>query len=78
MDELETENQIILLKAIRLFYLESENKEIVLPMIFQWFNERSTQFVPTTELNEIVRSLFEVPQKSISIKAARPFSFRFS
>lgn len=78
MDELETENQIILLQAIRLFYLESENKEIVLPMIFQWFNERSTQFVPSAELNDIIRSLYEVPQKSVSIKAARPFTFRFS
>ncbi|KAK8883335.1 hypothetical protein M9Y10_045985 [Tritrichomonas musculus] len=76
MEELEIENQILLLEAVRRFYPQSENKELVLPMIFQWFNERSTQFVPTTQLDEIVRSLFKVPQKTANIKLPRPFSFR--
>ena len=78
MEELDVDNQIILLEAIRRFYPQAENKEIILPMIFQWFNERSTQFVPTTQLDEIVRSLFGVPQKTTNIKLPRPFSFRFT
>lgn len=78
MENLDVDNQIILLEAIRRFYPQAENKEIILPMIFQWFNERSTQYVPTTQLDEIVRSLFKVPQKTTNIKLPRPFSFRFT
>ena len=78
MDALEVDNQILLLEAIRRFYPQSDNKEIVLPMIFQWFNERSSQFMPTSQLDEIVRSLFDVPQKTANIKVSRPFAFRFT
>ena len=75
MDDLNPGNQIILLEAIRRFYPQSENKAIVLPMIFQWFNERSTQFIPSAQLDEIIRSLYQVPQKTVNLNVSRPFTF---
>lgn len=78
MDNLEPENQILLFEAIRRYFPETENKELVIPMIVQWFNERSSQFVPATELDSIIRSLYDVSKGSPASKVARPFSFRFT
>jgi len=73
MEEIDVDNQIVLLLAVKKFYKLSENKELVMPLIFKWFNEHSTQFVPANQLTAIVKSIFEVPQEKI---VPRPLSFR--
>jgi hypothetical protein len=74
MDNLSVDNQILLLEAIRRFYSQSDNKEIVLPMACQWYNEKATQFLVASEFRDIVASLFEIPQRSANIKVQRPFT----
>ena len=59
MEKLSPDNQIILFEAIRRYFPQSENKDIVFPMIFQWFNEHSTQFVPAKELRDICADYFD-------------------
>lgn len=80
MERLEIANQIILLEAVRRFFPQSENKELVVPMIHQWYNEHATQFLPASEFRDMLTECFllEVPQKTANYKFARPFSFRFS
>jgi hypothetical protein len=74
MDSLGLDDQILLLEAIRRFFPQSENKEIVLPMICQWYNERASQFLPASESRAIISSLFDIPQRSANIKVPRPFT----
>lgn len=76
MDVLDVENQIILILAVRKFFKLSENKELVMPLIFKWFNERSTQFIPANELNIIIKSTFEVSQEKNMKQLIRPFDIR--
>jgi hypothetical protein len=73
MDRLEVDNQIILLEAVRRFWPQSENKELVLPMACQWYNEHSTHFLIASVFHDIVASLYEIPQGN-SGTVSRPFS----
>jgi len=77
MDSITVDNQIILFEAILKFFPQSENKDLVIPLIFQWFNERSTQFVPAPELREICTTLFEF-NKSNQNKTSVPFQFNYT
>ena len=80
MEKIYPENQIILFEAIRKYYPQSENKEILLPMIFQWFNERSSQFIPASELKEICCTLYDFSSKHSKIgeqKVIHPFQFKY-
>ena len=75
MDTLDVDNQIVLLLAIKKCYKISVNKELVMPLIFKWFNEHSTQFIHASQLTAIVKSIFEVTQGKI---VPRFLSFRSS
>ena len=77
MEELEIENQVILLESVRRFLPQSENKELVIPMANQWYNERASQFLPASAFRDIVGSLYDIRPRG-TMKHARPFSFRFS
>ena len=74
MEKLSPDNQIILFEAIRRYYPQSENKDIVFSMIFQWFNEHSTQFVTAKELREICSDYFDF-NKQTQPAATHPFQF---
>jgi hypothetical protein len=72
MDGLELENQILLLEAVRRFFPQSENKELVMPMICQWYNERATQFLPAAQFRDMLTALFDISPKVSGFK--RPFT----
>jgi hypothetical protein len=74
MEGLELDNQILLLEAVRRFFPQAENKEIVLPMICQWYNERATQFLPASQFRDILSTLFDIMQRSANDKVMRPFT----
>ena len=76
MDKLSPDNQIILFEAIRRYYPQSENKEIVLSMIFQWYNEHATQFLPAKELRAICMDYYDFNKQVTQPNANHVFSFK--
>ena len=78
MESLTIESQILLLESVRRFLPQSKNKELVLPLANQWYNERSSEFLPASVFREIVASLYDLRQRSATVNRVCPFAFRFS
>lgn len=76
MEKLDVENQIILFEAIRRYYPQSENKDIVFSMIFQWFNEHSTQFVTAKELRNICMNYYDFSNTQDASAGVHSFQFK--
>lgn len=76
MEALSPDNQIVLFEAIRRYYPQSENKEIVLSMIFQWYNEHSTQFLSAKELRSICMEYYDFNKQIAQTNANHGFQFK--
>lgn len=77
MDKLSPADQILLFEAIRKYYSQTDNKEIVIPMIGQWYNERSKQYLPSSEIRNICHKYYDFNKTTNHIPNSGTFQLRY-